>query len=173
MPRALGTAAHSGEEKEGLISGTYMNHSWTNRNLGEQIVTVAATPLGPSIPRPSQPRSNPLSCLSSGSQPSPTWSVIFSKHPIPCLSWQGCPWLTKFPRTDSEHRVCAPELCMRASSTAGAKTDRGAFCCVSRTTCQSTGTWEDLFFPSSFALRPCPLSSLKSSLSPNGELLRS
>lgn len=28
-------------------------------------------------------------------------------------------------------------------------------------TCQSDGTWEDLFLPSSFALRPCPLSSLK------------
>lgn len=125
-PSALCTAAHSGEEKEGLVSGTYMNHSWTNRNLGEQIVTVAATPLGPSIPRPYQPRSNPLSCLSSGSQPCPTWSVIFSKHPIPCFSWQSCAWLTKFPRADSEHRVCVLELCMQASSTAGAKTDRGA-----------------------------------------------
>ena len=102
-----------------------MNHSWTNRNLGEQIVTVAATPLGPSIPRPYQPRSNPLSCLSSGSQPCPTWSVIFSKHPIPCFSWQSCAWLTKFPRADSEHRVCVLELCMQASSTAGANTDEG------------------------------------------------
>lgn len=102
-----------------------MNHSWTNSNLGEQIVTVAATPLGPGIPRPSQPGSNSLFCLPSGSQPCPTWSVIFSKHPVPCFSWQGCPWLIEFPRAAPEYRVCILELCMQASSTAGANTDEG------------------------------------------------
>lgn len=81
-----------GEEEEGLIGGAHVNHSWTNRNFGEQTVSSLATPLGPAAPRPSwahtlpaQPGNHPLPCLPSCFQPGPIWSVSLCKHLALCL----------------------------------------------------------------------------------------
>lgn len=122
----------AGNEEEKLISGTHVNHSWTNRNFREQTVSILATPLGPAISRPcwahtlpAQPGNDHCPCLPSCFQPGPIWSVSLCQHPVLCLSLQDCLWLqTCLPSSEGRSKTpsvwCVPEIRIQSSSLAGA-----------------------------------------------------